>query len=127
MREVEKSIERRNQHAVRLRVLLPYFTPLSAKYENDMVVYEDDMVVHDGIEYEDPAKLLQRDARQEWWKNFGMLTGKHFEGLPKELNRKDLAEITAQPLLNYLIALSFTLDKLDFSKDINLILSTQIS
>ena len=137
VREVEKTLERRNQHVVRLRVLLsgrelviqenesefrrprqilnllPYFTPLSAKYENDVVV-------QDVIEYEDPAKLLQRDARQEWWKNYGALTGKHFEGLPKELNRDDLTEITAQPLLNYLVALSFTRDKLDFSKDINL-------
>ena len=49
-----------------------------------------------------------------------MLTGKNFEGLPDELNRNDLTEITAQPLLNYLVALSFTRDKLDFSKDINL-------
>ena len=137
VREVEKTVERRNQQVVRLRVLLsgrelvvqenesefrrprqilnllPYFTPLSADYENDVVV-------QDGIEYEDPAKLLQRDARQEWWKNYGVLTGKHFEGLPKELNRNDLTEITAQPLLNYLVALSFTRDKLDFSKDINL-------
>ncbi len=137
VREVEKTVERRNQQVVRLRVLLsgrelvvqenepefrrprqilnllPYFTPLSAKYENDVVV-------QDGIEYEDPAKLLLRDARQEWWKNYGVLTGKDFVGLPKELNRKDLTEITAQPLLNYLVALSFTRDKLDFSKDINL-------
>ena len=137
VREVEKTVERRNQQAVRLLVLLsgrelvvqenqsefrrprqilnllPYFTPLLAKYENHMVV-------QDGVEYEDPAKLLQRDARQEWWKNYGRLTGKHFEGLPKELNRNDLVEITAQPLLNYLVALSFTRDKLDFSKDINL-------
>jgi uncharacterized protein YjbI with pentapeptide repeats len=137
VREVEKTVERRNQQAVRLRVLisgrelvvqenesefrrprqilnlLPYFTPLSAKYDHDMVV-------QDGIEYEDPARLLQRDARQGWWKNYGMLTGKYFKGLPKELNRDDLTEITAQPLLNYLVALSFTRDKLDFSKDINL-------
>jgi hypothetical protein len=137
VREVEKTVERRNQQAVRLRVLLsgrelvvqenesefrrprqilnllPYFTPLSAKYKNDVVV-------QDGIEYEDPAKLLQQDARQEWWKNYGALTGKDFEGLPTELNRDDLVEITAQPLLNYLVALSFTRDKLDFNKDINL-------
>jgi uncharacterized protein YjbI with pentapeptide repeats len=137
VREVEKTVERRNQQAVKLRVLLsgrelvvqenesefrrprqilnllPYFTPLTAEYENDVVI-------QDGIEHEDPAKLLQRDARQEWWKNYGVLTGKDFDGLPKDLDRQDLAEITAQPLLNYLVALSFTRDKLDFSKDINL-------
>jgi uncharacterized protein YjbI with pentapeptide repeats len=137
VREVEKTVERRNQQGVRLRVLLsgrelvvqenesefrrprqilnllPYFIPLSAKYEKDVVV-------QDEIEYEDPAIRLKRDARQEWWKNYGVLTGKRFEGLPKDLNRNDLTEITAQPLLNYLVALSFTRDKLDFSKDINL-------
>lgn len=137
VREVEKTVERRNQQVVRLRVLLsgrelvvqenesefrrprqilnllPYFTSLSGGDENDLIV-------QDGIEYEDAAKLLQRDGRQEWWKNYGVLTGKHFQGLPKELNRDDLTEITAQPLLNYLVALSFTRDKLDFSKDINL-------
>ena len=137
VREVEKTVERRNQQVVKLRVLLsgrelvvqenesefrrprqilnllPYFTPLSGEYKNDMVV-------HEGIEYEDSAKLLQSDARQEWWKNYGVLTGKDFEGLPEELDRDDLTEITAQPLLNYLVALSFTRDKLDFSKDINL-------
>jgi hypothetical protein len=48
------------------------------------------------------------------------LTGKGYKGLPKELSRADLTEITAQPLLNYLVALSFTRDKLDFTKDVNL-------
>jgi uncharacterized protein YjbI with pentapeptide repeats len=137
VREVEKTVERRNQQGVRLRVLLsgrelvvqenesefrrprqilnllPYFTPLSAEYANDVVIV-------DGIEHEDPARLLQSDARQVWWKNYGVLTGRDFDGLPKALDRQDLAEITAQPLLNYLVALSFTRNKLDFSKDINL-------
>jgi uncharacterized protein YjbI with pentapeptide repeats len=137
VREVEKTVERRNQQAVRLRVLLcgrelvvqenesefrrprqilnllPYFTPLSTEYQ-------DDFVSQDEIAYEDPAKLLKRDARQEWWKSYGVLTGTDFNGLPEELNRDDLTEITAQPLLNYLVALSFTREKLDFSKDINL-------
>jgi uncharacterized protein YjbI with pentapeptide repeats len=137
VREVEKTVERRNQQAVRLRILLsgrelvvqenesefrrprqilnllPYFTPLSTEYKNDVVMQEE-------TEYEDPAKLLQRDSRQEWWKNYAALTGTDFTGLPEELSRDDLNEITAQPLLNYLVALSFTRDKVDFSKDINL-------
>src|SRR4029079_6352819 len=90
--------------------LLPYFTPLLSTHA----------VIQYQFKYDDPAKLLVRDARQEWWKNYSALTGKDFEGLPEELNREDLTEITAQPLLNYLVALSFTRGKLDFSKDINL-------
>lgn len=38
-------------------------------------------------------------------KNYGSLTGKSYAGLPDELNREDLAKVTAQPLLNYLVAL----------------------
>ncbi len=65
-------------------------------------------------------KLLKDDLRQQWWRNYGKLNGQAYEGLPKELMRRDLDEITAQPLLNYLVALSLTRDKLDFKKDINL-------
>lgn len=49
-----------------------------------------------------------------------MLTGKAYQGLPPALSRRDLEEVTAQPLLNYLVALTFSRDKLDFTKDINL-------
>jgi uncharacterized protein YjbI with pentapeptide repeats len=137
VREVEKTVERRNQQAVRLRILLsgrelvvqenesefrrprqilnllPYYTSLSGEYKEDVIV-------HEGTEYKDATRLLQRDLRQDWWRNYGTITGKGFKDLPKELARADLDEITAQPLLNYLVALSFTREKLDFTKDINL-------
>jgi hypothetical protein len=71
-------------------------------------------------EYDDPNGLLNDDLRQRWWTKYGELTGRGYTGLPKELDREDLAEITAQPFLNYLVALSFTRDRLDFSKEINL-------
>ena len=136
VREVDITAEKRNQQGVKFRVLisgrelviqenesefrrqrciltlLPYFMPgLSEKEEH---------LVQDGEEYSDPEKLLKNDLRQQWWKNYGALTGKPYAGLPDKLNRKDLAEVTAQPLLNYLVALSFSREKLDFSKDINL-------
>jgi len=71
-------------------------------------------LVRDGEEYYDPGKLLKDDLRQQWWKNYGDLTGRGYKGLPSELDRGDLDEITAQPLLNYLVALSFTRDKTRF-------------
>jgi hypothetical protein len=40
--------------------------------------------------------------------------------MPAELRREDLKEITAQPLLNYLLALSRTRGKLDFAAATNL-------
>lgn len=137
VREVEKTAEKRNLHNVKLRVLisgrelvvqenesefrrtrqiislLPYFLPSRSR--------EDDP--HEAgtrEEYVDPRKLLRKDLRQEWWKNYGALTGKGYQGLPPELSRRDLDEITAQPLLNYLVALSLSRDKLDFTKGIDL-------
>ncbi len=137
-REVERTVERRNVQSVQLRViisgrelvvqenesefrrprqiltLLPYFLSHPRTDEQRLVRYGEDEPYHD------PLKLLKNDLRQKWWKNYGALTGKGYKGLPKELSRVDLDEITAQPLLNYLVALSFTRDKLDFTKDINL-------
>lgn len=136
VREVERTVERRNQQSVKLRVLisgrelvvqenesefrrprqiltlLPYFIPANPKHERHFL--------QDGEEYLDPKKLLKTDLRQQWWKNYGALSGKGYGGLPEELSRDDLSEVTGQPLLNYLVALSFTRDKLDFTKDINL-------
>jgi uncharacterized protein YjbI with pentapeptide repeats len=135
VREVERTLERRNQQEVKLRVLLsgrelvvqenesefrrpkqilnllPYYVPIQ-KHENRLF--------HENEEYDDPKGLLNEDLRQRWWKTYGQLTGKNYEGIPKELRRQDLDEVTAQPLLNYLVALSFTRSKLDFRKDINL-------
>jgi uncharacterized protein YjbI with pentapeptide repeats len=136
VREIERTVERRNQQTVRLRVLisgrelvvqenesefrrprqiltlLPYCIPHPPEHEGHLI--------RDREEYYDPDKLLKHDLRQQWWKNYGSLSGKGYQGLPKDLSRDDLAEVTAQPLLNYLVALSFSRDKLDFTKDINL-------
>jgi uncharacterized protein YjbI with pentapeptide repeats len=125
VREVEKTVERRNLQTLKLRVLIS---------GRELVVQENESefrrprqiltllpYIPDGDGYHDPHKLLEQDKRQDWWKNYGHLTGREFKGLPKELNHEDLKEVTAQPLLNYLVALSFTRDQLDFSRaDINL-------
>ncbi|MEQ8974945.1 MAG: pentapeptide repeat-containing protein [Coleofasciculus sp. C1-SOL-03] len=88
-----------------LLYILPYFVP---KKERDRQKYIDDQ------------NLLEVDQRQLWWQSYGQAKGKHYDGLPQELDKDDLVEITAQPLLNYLVALSFERDKLRFSKDTNL-------
>lgn len=130
IREVERTVEKRNLQSLKLRVLisgrelvvqenesefrrarqvltlLPYFLSEQARSESEA--------------YFDSGKLLKRDLRHHWWTNFGKLTGKGYEGLPRVLARSDLDETTAQPLLNYLVALSFARDKLDFTKDVNI-------
>ncbi len=136
IREIDRTVEKRNLESVKLRVLisgrelvvqenesefrrphqiltlLPYFVPRPPEHKRHFV--------QDGEEYDDPENLLKCDLRQQWWKNYGALTGKGYNNLPYELDRDDLAEVTAQPLLNYLVALSFTRDKLDFTKGVNL-------
>ena len=86
--------------------LLPYFQP------------EEDRRKH---RYIDDANLLKDDQRQAWWQTYSNLKkGKHYDGLPKDLNRDTLTDITAQPLLNYLVALSYDQGDLDFSTESNL-------
>lgn len=88
--------------------ILPYYTAEAAQTEEDESVYSD------------PTGLLKIDQRDLWWKQYGVATGKPFTGLPKELSRDDLVDITAQPLLNFLVALSYVRGKLNFSTQINL-------
>ena len=70
--------------------------------------------------YEDPRTILSTDQRDEWWTRYGRCIGKDYDKLPDALRRDDFREITARPLLNYLVALSFDRGKLDFSQDVNL-------
>jgi len=71
-------------------------------------------------EYTDAQNLLEQDQRQQWWSNYGKVSGNNYEGLPKELDRDELSEITSQPLLNYLVALSFTRGEVDLATESNL-------
>ncbi|NER50554.1 MAG: pentapeptide repeat-containing protein [Symploca sp. SIO1A3] len=70
--------------------------------------------------YIDEQKLLKQDQRQLWWQSYGKAKGKNYTGLPPELDRWNLLDITTQPLLNYLVGLSIERDKLQFSEDTNL-------
>jgi uncharacterized protein YjbI with pentapeptide repeats len=136
LREVDRAVEKRNLQGTKLQVLisgrelaiqenesefrrprqvltlLPYFVPRDEHSRELEGVRE--------VEYEDPKALLKKDLRQEWWRKYGTLSGRSYAGLPEELNRPDLAEVTGQPLLNFLVALSLTRGKLDFTRDINL-------
>ncbi|MBP0018646.1 MAG: pentapeptide repeat-containing protein [Cyanobacteria bacterium SBLK] len=69
--------------------------------------------------YVDEQKLLEIDQRRDWWRKYGELKGKVYESLPKELEQEKLFEITAQPLLNYLVALIYD-DETSFSEESNL-------
>jgi uncharacterized protein YjbI with pentapeptide repeats len=127
IREVERTVEKRNLQSLKLRVLISGRELVVQENESEFRRARQVLTLlpyyvskQDRAGYHDPSKLLEGDLRQQWWKTYGELTGRHYGGLPKQLSRDDLDEITAQPLLNYLVALSYSRDKLDFTKDINL-------
>lgn len=97
----ENQSEFRNPQQV--LTILPYYVPTSERRS-----------------FIDNQKLLKKDLRNEWWKKYGSLTKSGFSSLPPSLRKPEIDEITAQPLLNYLVALSFTRGKLDFEKPLNL-------
>jgi uncharacterized protein YjbI with pentapeptide repeats len=141
VREVERTLDRKNKQAIRLRVLLSgrelvvqenesefrrprqVLNLLPYKLVNDRDIGERLLSHTTEAEagYHDPKKLMAVDLRNEWWKRYGQLTGNYqINELPDALRRPGLDEVTAQPLLNYLVALSFTRGKVKFDSNVNL-------
>ena len=104
-REVVVQANRNQRKPNQLLYLLPYF--ISEAERNSSMFIDDN-------------NLLAEDQRQLWWQNYGKAKGIDFIGLPSELDRDNLVEITTQPLLNYLIALSYERQKIEFTADTNL-------
>ncbi|HOW54123.1 MAG TPA: pentapeptide repeat-containing protein [Syntrophorhabdaceae bacterium] len=71
-------------------------------------------------EYDDPKGLLLEDQRNPWWVLYGKATDKAYSSMPDDLKRESLEEITAQPLLNYLVALSYNQKRIEFTDDTTL-------
>jgi len=84
--------------------LLPYF------------INEDDRK-----DFNDVNDLLLEDQRGEWWQKLAILKGLNFDRLPTELATKHLEPITTEPLLNYLVSLSYLKENgIEFTEDTNL-------
>ncbi|KAA6335219.1 Secreted effector protein PipB2 [termite gut metagenome] len=64
--------------------------------------------------------LLNYDQRNDWWKKYGQISEKRYAGLPEKLKTNEIDKITSEPLLNYLVALTYEGGKLVFSKNTNL-------
>jgi len=79
--------------------------------------------------YTDPNNYLKEDQRDRWWKQYGQVKGKQYDKIPDALEIETLFEITCQPLLNYLVALSYERNKIRFtlSTTLNEIYSDLIS
>ena len=79
--------------------------------------------------YQDKENILKDDQRNSWWQKYGVVSGKNYTAMPEELKLESLVDITTQPLLNYLVALSYIRskddaiddkDKIRFSEETNL-------
>ena len=70
--------------------------------------------------YTDPENLLIDDQRNQWWQTFGQLKGLPYTSLPQELATEHLQPITCEPLLNYLVALTYQAKRIQFDDNTNL-------
>jgi hypothetical protein len=129
VREVLKSVDIRNHERRRLLVLLTGREPVIQASESEFrerrrvlhaLPYFIEKPKREDHTWKEGKKILAEDQRPLWWKAYGKASGRAYAGLPKELKREDLDEITAQPLLNYLVALSYGRGQLSFSQDLNL-------
>ncbi|MBI6899558.1 pentapeptide repeat-containing protein [Pseudomonas putida] len=129
VRSVQQTIDRLNMNGTIIRVLFSGREVVVQGNETEfrkagqiltILPYHTLPSVKEDYDYEDPDALLDLDLTNQWWSNYGKLTGRSYSGLPAELQRRDLAEITAQPLLNYLLALSYCRGKLNFNIGVNL-------
>ncbi|PTO69284.1 pentapeptide repeat-containing protein [Vibrio splendidus] len=68
----------------------------------------------------DKDNLLSVDQRDIWWKKLGEINGKNYNGLPDELSELSLTPITKEPLLNYLISLSYERNQLNINSNTSL-------
>ncbi|MBK8259677.1 MAG: pentapeptide repeat-containing protein [Polyangiaceae bacterium] len=121
--EVQRYVSNRNQTEVRLQVLLGGRDVVVDMSRADL--REPGQVLHllpyflnerDRRQYVDPQRLLAWDDRNVWWRNWGIAKGTDVTELPVPLRREDLEEITAQPLLGYLVALSFVRGQVNFAE-----------
>ena len=134
--EVQKTISRINYRQTRWQVIISG-RPIVIS-SNQSLIRKSEQILHilpyfvtenKRDNYQDENGLLKQDRRNLWWQRYGVATGNNYDRIPDELNLDNLLEITIQPLLNYLVALSYTRskddnidakDKIVFSEDTNL-------
>jgi uncharacterized protein YjbI with pentapeptide repeats/DNA replication protein DnaC len=126
--KVERNLDIFNRRETRLQVLITgrdltiqaNSSLLDKSAEEILYVLPYFLEENETKKYIDDSKFLQNDQRNLWWQRYGEAKGIGYAGLPSELDQGKLREITAQPLLNYLVALSFGRGEVDFSADSNL-------
>lgn len=127
LRKVEKKIFNLNMHELRLQVLVSGRDVIAQQNESSLRKEGQTLAIlpyylneEESETFSDPKELLKKDQREQWWIKYGRAMGKPYHGLPGNLKRSCIDEFTAQPLLNYLVALSYGRGKINFSENPNL-------
>uniref|UniRef100_UPI0030DCF1EF pentapeptide repeat-containing protein n=1 Tax=Calothrix sp. NIES-2098 TaxID=1954171 RepID=UPI0030DCF1EF len=127
VREVHRKVDRFNSRETRLQVLISgrelVVQANSSEFRQPrqiLHILPYFMVEEERKNYIDTETLLAEDKRQLWWQKYSKAKGYEYNGLPLELDQGHLTEITSQPLLNYLVALSFVRGEIKFAQDSNL-------
>ncbi|MBI5726899.1 MAG: pentapeptide repeat-containing protein [Ignavibacteriales bacterium] len=129
LRDIEKKVTNFNHYKLQLQVIISGREVIVQQNEHDfkkdrqIITVLPYLIPDEAIENEnfvDKEELLKIDQRNLWWQKYGQLRGAVYEKLPDELSTDQLNEITAQPLLNYLVALSYERKTIDFSSTTNL-------
>ncbi|ROI09622.1 NACHT domain-containing protein [Microcystis aeruginosa FACHB-524] len=123
--EVREQVKSFNNNKTRLQVLISGRDVVVQSNKNNFKKPQQIITilpywVDKSDDFSDVDNLLKVDQRHQWWQQYGQAKGKNYAQLPPELSGKNLQEITAQPLLNYLIALTFERGEVQFSQETNL-------
>ncbi|MEM9119189.1 MAG: pentapeptide repeat-containing protein [Cyanobacteria bacterium P01_F01_bin.56] len=129
VREVQSKVSRFNYRKTRLQVLITgrevavqesFKEPQQVLHVLPYFVPEAEREKENGEPYLDTAQQLAHDQRHDWWQKYGAATQQPYTAMPEALDIGNLTEITAQPLLNYLVALSYVQGKLTLTAETNL-------
>ena len=133
--EVQRTLQDFNYQTVRLQVIISGRPIVISANQDELRKPKQILHIlpyfvaeHRRNEYQDDNNLLLEDQRNSWWQKYGALTGNKYTQMPRELDLSNLLDITTQPLLNYLVALSYvrsqkassTGEKIIFSEETNL-------
>jgi len=125
-KEVRQTVKRFNMHQARLQIIMTgrEITVQDSFKEIGKILHTLPYIVSNKSEkqgaatpYVDIDYILKPDQRVSWWKKYGTATSTRYSVIPDRMLYPDLTEITSQPLLNYLVALSYLQGKLSLSSD----------
>ena len=112
--ELRAFLNEQNRKQTRVRAIvggreLVVQSTLDARFRATPVLHVAPFSVDEGLkerfDWQDDAGLLDLDQRDEWWRKFAAVTERLDDKLPESVrNNTQLSNLTAQPLLNYLVA-----------------------